>query len=136
MYLLRKNSKQLSKSNLNNMANSVMVLAPYWYNGTWVFDDDEIGVRKEAFVSGSDTIISEMVKEAKLKNPKKGIKLLFSATPFPDHQVHLVHDGGDENGNYYLADKYKLRGWLCPVLFKYFPAAPKEMYAKVEKLVK
>jgi hypothetical protein len=27
-----------------------------------------------------------------------------------------------------------MEGWLCPALFKYFPEAPKKLYAKAEPL--
>ena len=30
------------------MVNALMVIAPYWYQGTWVFDDESAGLNKEA----------------------------------------------------------------------------------------
>src|SRR4051794_30021833 len=27
--------------------NAIMVLTPYWYKGTWVFDDPDVGLRRE-----------------------------------------------------------------------------------------
>jgi len=27
------------------MANALMVIVPYWYEGTWVFDDESVGLR-------------------------------------------------------------------------------------------
>ena len=120
------------------MSNSVFVLQPYWYNGTWVFDDKSKGLDHEAFVAGAELIITEMVKEAKLNmaKAKKGFKLIFAPTPFPDYLALLLHDGESEGGfgNYYMCDKYNIRGWLCPALFKYFPKAPQALYAKVEAL--
>lgn len=32
-------------------ANSIMILQPYWHAGTWVFDDDAVGLVKEPVVS-------------------------------------------------------------------------------------
>jgi hypothetical protein len=37
-------------------------------------------------------------------------------------------------GNWYYGDQFKMEGWLCPALFKYFQAAPREIYVKVESL--
>ncbi len=31
------------------MDNSLMVIAPYWYKGTWVFDDESVGLVREPF---------------------------------------------------------------------------------------
>ena len=32
-------------------ANAIMVIAPYWYNGTWVFDDPAVGAQARAICS-------------------------------------------------------------------------------------
>jgi hypothetical protein len=37
--------------------NAINVIAPYKYNGSWVFDDPGVGLRREPFVSGADTMI-------------------------------------------------------------------------------
>ena len=29
---------------VNPSSNSIMVVAPYWYKGTWVFDDPAVGL--------------------------------------------------------------------------------------------
>ncbi|MGH7971928.1 MAG: DUF6717 family protein [Limisphaerales bacterium] len=35
-------------------------------------------------------------------------------------------------GNWYFSPEFKIEGWLCPALFKYFDQAPTEIYVKAE----
>ena len=42
-------------------ANAIMVISPYWDNGTWVFDDDRAGLVREPFVSGAPEMIDVLV---------------------------------------------------------------------------
>ena len=42
--------------------NAIMVIAPYWYNGTWVFDDPAAGLKCEPFVAGVPEMIDGLVK--------------------------------------------------------------------------
>jgi len=114
------------------MPNSVMVIAPYRHAGTWVFDDPNAGLVREPFVFGMPEIIDEIVRG--IKGATKGFRLLFSAEPFPEHSVKLVWKRSEHGGNWYLAEKLDMEGWLCPALFKYFPRAPREIYARAESL--
>ena len=45
------------------MANVLIVIAPYWYQGTWVFDDESTGLNKEPFVAGVPEMIAELVEK-------------------------------------------------------------------------
>jgi hypothetical protein len=112
--------------------NAIMVLAPYKFAGTWVFDDEATGLVKEAFVAGIDKMIDELTRD--IPNAAAGFRLLFSATPFPDHQITLEWRREEMGGNWYFAPKLGYEGWLCPALFKYFPAAPAKLYAKAEPI--
>src|SRR5688572_14638590 len=40
--------------------NSMMVIAPYWQIGTWVFDDSATGLVREPFVAGVPEMIDEL----------------------------------------------------------------------------
>ena len=44
------------------MGNAIMVIAPYWFEGTWVFDDPEVSLVREPFVSGVPEMINELVE--------------------------------------------------------------------------
>lgn len=110
-----------------------MVLFPYLNQGTWVFDDEEIGLRKEPFVAGIPQILEKLLDEEGVEHPEKGFKLIFSATPFPTHQLKGTWQREEYGGNWYKT-KDGLEGWLCPALFKYFEVAPLDIYIRVETL--
>ncbi len=110
--------------------NAINLIVPYRHEGMWVFDDPRVGLNQEPFVSGADTMIDLLV--ADMPDAAKGFRLLFSATPFPGHQVKLEWRREESGGNWYFSQKLNREGWLCPALFKYFDRAPKEIYAKAE----
>lgn len=111
-------------------SNSIMVIAPYMYEGTWVFDDATVGLKREPFVSGIPEMIDIMVKD--IPNANYGFRLLFSTQPFPNYQFKLTWLRADIMGNWYRCEETKQEGWLCPGLFKYYKDAPKAIYAKAE----
>lgn len=111
-------------------ANSIMVIAPYDYNGTWVFDDPRVGLVREPFVAGVPEMIDLLV--ADVPNAKQGFRLLFSAQPFPGYQKRLAWQRGDHQGNYYRLDDPPMEGWICPALFKYYDSPPQELYVRAE----
>jgi hypothetical protein len=111
-------------------ANSIMVIVPYRYAGTWVFDDAKEGLVREAFVAGVPEMIDDLV--AKIPDANNGFRLYFSARPFPGDQRKLVWARGDSAGNYYRLEGAPEEGWLCPALFHYFATPPPELYIKAE----
>lgn len=121
-----------STSPLGPSSNAIMVFTPYWYNGTWVFDDSAVGLRREPFVAGVPEMIDVLVKD--IPDAKAGFRLLFSANPFPGSQKKLTWVRGDSVGNSYRLDNPPMEGWLCPAMFKYYKAPPKTIYIKVEPL--
>lgn len=61
------------------MSNAMMVIFPYRYQYTWVFDDERAGLVQEPFVSGIPEMIDYLVQD--IANAERGFKLLFSANP-------------------------------------------------------
>jgi hypothetical protein len=110
--------------------NSLMVIAPYKHNGMWVFDDAAVGLNKEPFIAGIDTMIDKMT--ASIPNAQSGFRAVFSASAFPGYTEKLDWRREESGGNWYYSNHYKMEGWLCPALFKYFPQAPKEIYVRAE----
>jgi hypothetical protein len=45
------------------MANTLMVIEPYWCQDTWVFDDASVGLEKEPFMQGIPEMIDYLVKD-------------------------------------------------------------------------
>lgn len=111
-------------------ANSLMVIAPYYYNGTWVFDDSSAGLVREPFVAGVPEMIDLLV--ADIPDARDGFRLLFSAKPFPNYQKKLTWLRGDMQGNYYQLDEPPMEGWICPAMFKYYEKPPPELYVRAE----
>ena len=110
--------------------NSLFVIAPYKYEGMWVFDDPAVGLSKEPFIAGIDMMIDKVV--AGIPNADKGFRAVFSAAPFPGADFKLKWRREESGGNWYYSDQFKMEGWLCPALLKYFPRAPREIYINVE----
>lgn len=111
-------------------ANAIMIIMPYRYAGTWVFDDSRAGLVREPFVAGVPEMIDDMV--AGIPSATNGFRLFFSARPFPGSQKKLVWLRGDSTGNYYKLDGTDKQGWICPAMFHYYQTAPKELYVKAE----
>jgi hypothetical protein len=114
------------------MSNAMMVIFPYRYQHTWVFDDEKVGLVQEPFVSGIPEMIDLLVQD--IPNASRGFKFLFSEKPFPKYQIELVWVRQEYGGNWYRWQANNMEGWLCPALFKYFSEAPKKIYGKAEKL--
>jgi hypothetical protein len=110
--------------------NTISLIVPYRHEGMWVFDDPRVGLDKEPFVSGADTMIDVLV--ADIPGAAKGFRLLFSAAPFPGYTARLEWRREEYGGNWYFSPDYDMEGWLCPALFRYFDKAPKEIYVKAE----
>ncbi len=112
------------------MTNAIRVIAPYWYQGTWVFDDPAVDLVREPFVSGVPKMIDRMVGD--IPDARSGFRLTFSAAPFPGFQQELTRLREEFGGNWYRTDEPPAEGWLCPALFKYFDQAPEKIYVRVD----
>ena len=111
--------------------NSILLIEPYRTSaGSWVFDDPRVGLVKEPFISGADTMMTLLTKG--IPNADAGFRLLFSARPFPGVMVKLAWRREEIGGNWYFSPELNLEGWLCPAMFHYFPKAPEVIYAKAE----
>ena len=114
------------------MANALNVIHPYKWEGLWVFDDERVGLDKEPFVEGADTIIEKALAVKDIPKAEKGFRLLFSAGPFPNYDLKFEWLREGDGGNWYRAEEFEMEGWLCPALLKYFDAPPREIYARFE----
>jgi hypothetical protein len=114
---------------VKRMNNSLMIIFPYRYEGTWVFDEPAVDLVKEPFVFGIPEMIDDLV--SKISNADQGFKLIFSERPFPSYQRKLTWVREECEGNWYTINT-KDEGWLCPALLKYFKQAPQNIYVKAE----
>jgi hypothetical protein len=86
--------------------NTLIAIHPYKSKNMWVFDDPEVGLRQEPFVSGADAIIDRMVKE--IPNAELGFTLVFSAQPFPGFQVEFEWRRTELSGNWYYCSALEM----------------------------
>ena len=97
--------------------NSLFVIAPYWDSGTWVFDDEGVGLVRD------------------IPDAREGFRMIFSKTKYPGYGQSLSWRGTEDEGNWYQMDEEPLlSGWLCPALSLYFPQPPEKLYVSAEPL--
>jgi hypothetical protein len=109
--------------------NAINVIAPYHYEGIWVFDDAKVGLVQEPFVGGADSIIDQLV--AGIPNADAGFTMVFSSGDFPGAQHRLEWRRAERSGNIYFSGELGMEGWLCPALLKYFAEPPSEIFVQV-----
>ena len=119
----------IQTSNERVRMNALFVIFPYKQHGVWVFDDERVGLTREPFVAGADVILD--VLTANLPQADRGVKLVFSAAPFPGYTARFVLERSEYGGNWYRWPEKGMEGWLCPALFKYFDKAPPELFVRV-----
>ena len=112
------------------MKNSLSVIKPYKWEGLWVFDDPAVGLIREPFVGGADTMIDVATRQ--IPNADRGFLAVFSADAFPDAQIVLDWIREDGSGNVYAWKDKGMEGWLCPALLKYFDRAPARLYVQLK----
>jgi hypothetical protein len=112
------------------MNNSIFVIKPYKWQGMWVFDDPAVGLVREPFVGGADTIIDHAT--AHLPNAHQGFLAVFSAGYFPDAQIMLEWVREEGGGNVYRWTEKEMEGWLFPGLVRYFANPPEKFCLQVK----
>jgi hypothetical protein len=113
------------------MKNSIRVIHPYWEQGSLVFDDPAVGLVKEPFVAGADSVLG--VLASRIPGCDQRFTLLFSDQPFPGAQTSIRLLRPEYGGNWYVCDALGAEGWLCPALFKYFEEAPQNLYLQIRQ---
>ena len=122
-------------------SNSILVINPYYHAGSWVFDDERVGLTKEPFVAGADLFIEYVLsKKGKLEEGKNGFSLVFSLIPFLGFEYELNFVGHESMGSLYTVNNNQdfkgVQGhnllWLCPALNLYFSNSPQKIYVSVQ----
>ena len=120
-----------------------MTIYPYLIGSTWIFDDEQTGLKEEPFVRGMSEMISKVIESKSIPNAAQGFAMTFSDQPFDGHDVELEWLRADEPespmaGNWYRGqiggEEEVLVGWLCPALLCYFDAAPKRLFVRADPL--
>lgn len=105
------------------MTNSIFSIEVYKYQGLWVFDDDRVGLVKEPFVAGADTLIDSFAEG------KEKLIIIFSDIEFPDYRIVVDQESIlAESGTHYICTERNHKLWLCPALNLYYPISPKKIF--------
>ena len=112
------------------MNNSISVIKPYKWEGMWVFDDPNVGLVKEPFVGGADTLIDHATSH--ILNANQGFIAVFSAGNFPDAKIVMEWAREEFSGNVYRWSEKGMEGWLCPASLRYLKQPPAKLYVQVK----
>src|SRR5262245_4148372 len=105
-----------------------------WEEGTWIYDDAEVGVYGEPLVLGADTMMS-VLRSIQVGPGRDPFRVAFSASPFPGAlEARRLEE--EDGGVWYEAELggKTMRGWLCAHLFDYFETAPSIVFVRAEPL--
>lgn len=119
-------ASELTSGAIPRLFNSIFTINPYRWMGGWVFDDEAVGLVKEAFVAGADDLLD------KISDGRDSVLALFSDIEFPSHQFKLQLLDTSPAGSNYYCEELDQHLWLCPALFLYYPKAPKTIYLQIK----
>jgi hypothetical protein len=88
--------------------NSLFAIVPYKFDGLWVFDDPDVGLVKEPFISGTDRILDVLTQT--MPDAYKGFRLLFSSRPFPGYTARFIWSRSEYGGNWYFWTEKEMEG--------------------------
>lgn len=108
--------------------NEVNTIHPYRTKfGTWVYDDEDLGVFSEAFVMGSSEVIDHLVG-----SDTNFFDAHISAKPIPTYDARLIKiDKEDGFDGWYQLEGTEMENWLCACVTDYFPDYPDSIYVKI-----
>lgn len=79
--ILKSRTNPMQVAQGDGIMNTITVIAPYKYEGMWVFDDPAVGLRREAFISGMHKMIDRLVASIPPRGPGDSPALLVHAVP-------------------------------------------------------
>jgi len=96
------------------ISESTYQLALYRLNGTWVFDDLEMGLVEEPLILGMTEMIDSLVGPA-----DRAVVRFCRGEDVFGHT--LLREEAHEDGYFYRLKGTDRKGWLCPATLHYFP---------------
>jgi hypothetical protein len=118
----------------------MLTIYPYLIDPIWVFDDERVGLKEEAFVCGASEMISRVVETKEIPGAAAGFALSFNDQPLDEFDVELHWLRKDDNqliaGNWYrgIVAGQEMKCWLCPALGLYFLEAPQRLFVRATPL--
>ena len=114
------------------MANAMLTIEIYQFNGTWCFTDLKRQLVHEPFVLGIPEIINTVLETNSLYEEGKNYRILFAEQEFPQTHGVLNQVREEFNGAWYEWNGEE--GWLCPATLAFFEYFPAQIYFRFEKL--
>lgn len=110
------------------MKNSIFIIHPYLDRGSWVFDDDSVGLIREPFVMNADTFLSLAGKG------KTELTAIFSDSKFPgaEYEIKKIESYDSFSGTWYHSEHFNMDLWLCPALNLYYPESPNQLFIQIK----
>lgn len=101
---------------------NIQVISMYKQGDIWYFSDDGMGILHEPFVCGMSEMIDDMLGSLSLRTARAS----FCSQPRILPSFVLLKLWEREGGCWYAGQGMK--GWFCPVLYRYFRKAPERLY--------
>ena len=105
------------------------IIKPYYWGGTWVFDDPAKGLRAlPVLVAPPDTVSKVLDSVVSRSAPR--LLMAFSASEFqwPGHRLTLSWASENNGAHWYRANGLIVQ---CPALLRYFETVPPCIYCYV-----
>lgn len=112
------------------MGNALMVVAPYWFQGSWVFDNPALDLDKEPLLLGDQKLIDELVSE--IPDAKRGFRMIFSEKPFSCVEKGFLRIRQQKNPKWMRLGEFSFAEKFNPTFFKYFNNPPKRIFMRIE----
>ena len=110
---------------------NVFVIHAYKKGDLWYFTDEDRKIIAEPFLSDASAIINTLADQ--VDPGAVDCVIEFSGTSFCEETTELSRKSLECGGVWYESKTLNMKGWLCPVFYKYFESAPDKLYVKVSK---
>jgi hypothetical protein len=111
-------------------SNQINVIHPFKKNNVWVFNDPEVNLYEEPFVSNVNPLIDTVVTG-------DSFTAFISHSFIPNAQIVLEQvldsDHSDIGDGWYQMQGTGLVCWLCPATLKYFKDYPDMIYVRIKQ---
>ncbi|MEY5049175.1 MAG: hypothetical protein RLZZ175_2534 [Bacteroidota bacterium] len=108
----------------------VYLIKPYRQLNTWMFDDESRNIEQEPFVVGIPEMIDTVLALKSIK--AKQFSMQFSENEIINSDLVLEIDYEVSDGAWYkIHNNPEVKGWLCPVIHKYFNTVPEKIFIQI-----
>ena len=111
----------------------VFTIKPYRQLNTWMFDDEMKNIHQEPFVLGIPEMLDNVLKSKSIKATQ--FSMQFSENEINKADLVLELDYEVSDGAWYkIKNNPHVKGWLCPVIHKYFDEIPEKIFIEIKNI--